>query len=338
MAEFKIGEHKFNSGQAVQSPFILAEIGLNHNGEIGLAKEMISAASETGVHGVKFQSYFTDEFLHKSEGEAYKIFKECELTPDHFADLKRCAESLNLQFISTPLSFSYVAILNEMGVPAFKVASCDMTYFDLIEEITSTGKPVIISTGMANMQEVRELMTQDFLRNYPVILLHCISNYPPRLDDMNLNSIITFKREFDVAVGLSDHSAGTAVSVGATALGIQFIEKHFTIDRDLEGPDQKMSMLPDEMRRLVQDTNDLFRALGSEGRPKVVSEEPLRGIARRGLYTLKKIDAGEIVDNSNALFLRPPNTVDPSKISLRKRNCKALEALEGDIEVTQLTS
>lgn len=338
MSEFNIGNHQFNSRQAVESPFILAEIGLNHNGEISLAKEMISAASETGVHGVKFQSYFTDEFLLKSEGEAYKIFKSCELSPEQFADLKSYAESLSLQFISTPLSFSYVGILNEMGVPAFKIASCDMTYFDLIQEVTSTGKPVIISTGMANLQEIRELMSQNFLKNYPVILLHCISNYPPRLDDMNLNSIITFRQEFEVVVGLSDHSAGTAVSVGATALGVQFIEKHFTIDRDLEGPDQKMSMLPEDMRRLVRDTSDLFRALGSEGRPEVVSEQVLRGIARRGLYTSKKISSGEIVDNSNAMFLRPPNSVDPRQISLRKRNCKALEVLEGSIKSSQLTS
>lgn len=338
MNNFKIGEHQFNALGALRSPFILAEIGLNHNGDMTLASEMVAAAAEAGVHGVKFQSYFTDEFLCKSIQGAYDIFKSCELTPEQFATLKVQAESLGLQFISTPLTYSYVKILNEMDVPAFKIASCDMTYYDLIEAVVACAKPVIISTGMSRMMEIRELMSQDFLQNYPIILLHCISNYPPRLEDMHLNSILSFKEEFQVVMGLSDHSMGTAVGVGATALGAQFIEKHFTIDRNLEGPDQKMSMLPDEMKKLVRDTSDLFRALGRKGRPEVESEDLPRKVARRGLYASKKIQKGETLDNSNALFRRPPNSVDPRYIRLNKGVVRAAAELEGDVSASQLNS
>ncbi len=337
MNEFKIGSHKFGINETLQRPFILAEIGLNHNGDMGLASEMVAAAADTGVDGVKFQSYFTEEFLHPSLSEAFEIFKSCELRPDEFSTLKSQAESLDLQFISTPLTHSYVKILNEMGVPAFKVASCDMTYYDLIEEITMTGKPVVISTGMSNFEEIKELMTQNFLEDYPVILLHCISNYPPKLEDVHLKTILSFREEFKVPIGLSDHTLGTAVGVGATALGVQFIEKHFTIDRNLKGPDHKMSMLPEDMRHLVNDSSDLFRALGQKGRPELEAEKDIRKVARRGLYASQSIAVGDVLSNHNAIFLRPSNSVDSRDVRLNKGSSKAKENLEGEIDGTQIS-
>ncbi len=338
MNDFSIGVHKFSSDIALQRPFILAEIGLNHNGDKVLASEMVAAAAETGVDGVKFQSYFTGEFLHPSLNEAFEIFKSCELTPDEFAALKFQAESLNLQFISTPLTYSYVKILNNIGVPAFKVASSDMTYYDLIEEITFTGKPIVISTGMSKLEEIKELMTQNFLVDYPVILLHCISNYPPKLEDVHLRTILSFREEFNVPVGLSDHTLGTAVGVGATALGVQFIEKHFTIDRNLEGPDHKMSMLPEDMRRLVNESSDLFRALGKTGRPELEAEKDVRAVARRGLYASQNIALGDALGNDNALYLRPSNSVDSRNVRLNNGDFKAKENLQGKIENSQISS
>ena len=336
MSNFWIGSHEFRDNKASQSPYILAEIGLNHNGDIGLASEMVSAAADSGVNGVKFQSYFTEEFLRPSLTDAYQIFKSCELSPDEFEQLKTQAEGLGLNFISTPLTYSYVKILNQMDVVAFKVASCDMTYYDLIEEITLTGKPVIISTGMSLFSEIKDLMSQDFLKDYPVILLHCISNYPPKLEDVHLRTILSFQDEFKVPIGLSDHTLGTAVGIGATALGVQFIEKHFTIDRNLAGPDQKMSMLPEDMKRLVNDSNDLYRALGQKGRPELTSEKDVREIARRGLYARQSIAIGDILGNENAVFLRPPNSVDSRNVRLNKRVFKANESLEGEICNTQI--
>ena len=337
MNNFWIGSHKFGYGEASQSPYILAEIGLNHNGDIGLASEMVSAAADSGVNGVKFQSYFTEEFLRPSLTDAYQIFKSCELSPDEFEQLKTQAESLGLNFISTPLTYSYVKILNEMDVVAFKVASCDMTYYDLIEEITLTGKPVIISTGMSLFSEIKDLMSQDFLKDYPVILLHCISNYPPKLEDVHLRTISSFQDEFKVPIGLSDHTLGTAVGIGATALGVQFIEKHFTIDRNLKGPDQKMSMLPEDMKRLVNDSSDLFRALGQKGRPELEAEKDIRKVARRGLYASQSIAVGDVLSNHNALFLRPSNSVDSRNVRLNKGSSKAKENLEGEIDGTQIS-
>ena len=338
MSNFCIGSYEFGVDEALQSPYVLAEIGLNHNGDMGLASEMVAAAADSGVNGVKFQSYFTDEFLRPSLTEAYEIFKSCELTPDEFGQLKTQAESLGLDFISTPLTHSYVKILDEMNVVAFKVASCDMTYYDLIEEITMTGRPIIISTGMSLFTEIKDLMDQAFLQDYPIVLLHCISNYPPKLEDVHLKTILSFQEEFKVPIGLSDHTLGTAVGVGATALGIQFIEKHFTIDRNLDGPDQKMSMLPDDMKRLVNDSNDLYRALGRKGRPELASEKEIREVARRGLYTRERISTGEPLGNDNALFLRPSNSVDSRFVRLNKRTYKAGESLEGEVRNTQISS
>jgi len=335
---FCIGSYEFGVDGALQRPYILAEIGLNHNGDMVLASEMIAAAADSGVNGVKFQSYFTEEFLRPSLAEAYEIFKSCELSPDEFAQLKAEAESLGLNFISTPLTHSYVKILDDMNVVAFKVASCDMTYYDLIEEIAMTGKPVVISTGMSKFIEIQELMNQGFLQNYPVILLHCISNYPPKLEDVHLRTILSFQEDFKVPIGLSDHTLGTAVGVGATALGVQFIEKHFTIDRNLEGPDQKMSMLPKDMKRLVNDSSDLFRALGQKGRPEIAAEKSAREVARRGLYARERIPNGDILGNENSIFMRPPNSVDSRNVRLNKRTVKASEPLEGEIKSTQLSS
>jgi len=322
MREVKIGKHSFSNPSV---PYVLAEIGLNHNGDLDLAKRSVDAAKESGAQGVKFQSYFTDEFLHSSQQAAKEIFQNCELTPDEFALLSDHCSQLEIDFISTPLSFSYVKILDELGVDAIKIASGDMNYYDLVEAATRTARPLILSTGMASLSEIDSVMSQDFLRDYPMVLLHCISNYPPKLDDIHLRFVHTLSNLYPVPIGLSDHSIGTAVPVGAIALGALFIEKHFTLDCDLEGPDHKMSIMPDGLRELVKACSDVFHALGDWKKPVIAPEEPVKDIARRGLYLKDELKSGDLLTNENALFLRPPNQISPEEVRL----------LDGDWKLNQ---
>ena len=334
MNSFKIGSHDF--GGQVDGPYILAEIGLNHNGDFDLARRMIDEAVACGVNGVKFQSYHTAGFLHPDLKAAYEIFQNCELSAEQFQKLKDHTHSQKCDFISTPLSFDYVQILHEMGADAIKIASGDMTYYDLIEAVTETKLPVIISSGMASFSEISDLMEKDFLKDYPCVLLHCISNYPPKLEDINLRVIHTLGEKFDCPVGLSDHSIGTAIGIASVALGARFIEKHFTVDRELDGPDQKMSMTPHEMKELVERSKDVYKSLGSWEKPEVAAEIPVKEIARRGLYASKTIAGGEVLSNHNSRFLRPPNSINPARVSLNHGGFRCLEEIHDSIEDKQI--
>ncbi|PCJ16498.1 MAG: N-acetylneuraminate synthase [Candidatus Cloacimonadota bacterium] len=302
-------------------PYLLAEIGLNHNGSLDLAKKMIDAAKESGAHGVKFQSFFAKNLVLETE-PAFEIFNKLCLSIDEHKLLYDHCEQQQIHFLSTPFSLDWVTVLNEIGVPAFKVASGDMDYYDLIEKITETKKPLIISSGMASESEIEHLMKQGFLTNYECILLHCISNYPPKLEDCHIRYIQTLDKKYKNMIGISDHSAGIAVSLGAVALGARFIEKHFTLDKNLEGPDQKMSMDPKEFKELAQATKDLSKALGSFQKPQIKDEIPMRKIARRGLYLLDNISKGSILDNSNSKFVRPFNGISSSQIRLNQKSHK----------------
>jgi len=332
MAEFKIGGHQFVKQGTPDGPYILAEIGLNHNGDYKLAREMVQAASECKASGVKFQSCNTEGFLHPSLKEAFEIFKGCEFKREEWQGLRELCDELEIDFISTPLSLDYVSILDEIGVAALKIASCDMTYYDLIESCARTSNPVIISTGMSSLEEILHLNNQEFLKSKDKIFLHCISNYPPRLEDCHLNFIPTLISELDCPVGLSDHTMGTSVSIGAVALGAVFIEKHFTLDRSLPGPDHKMSILPADLEELVKGCKDVHRSLGLASKPDIEGERPVREIARRGLYTRSgKILKGQKVNNETAVWLRPPNECLPQETRLLDKEFEANEELFGGI-------
>ncbi len=319
MRDFCIGGTSF---AALSGPYILAEIGLNHNGKLDLALEMVDKAAEAGVQGVKFQSYFTHEFLHTSQTAAVEIFERCELSVEEFSKIATHCRQRHVDFVSTPLCYSYVKILHDLGVQAFKVASSDMTYHDLIEAISSTGKPMILSTGMSSLAEIDTLMNLAFVKDHPLILLHCISNYPPRLEDVHLRFIHSLRALYQVPVGLSDHSIGTAIPVGAVALGASFIEKHFTLDHGLEGPDHKMSIDPAGLKELVKNCQDVWNALGEWNKPVIENEVPVKNIARRGLYLKSDTAVGTALTHENSIFLRPPNACHPEDIRLSSGNSR----------------
>jgi sialic acid synthase SpsE len=317
--EFKIG----NWDAALDCPpYILAEIGINHNGELDLALKSIDAAKKAGVHGVKFQSYFTKEFLSKG-APGFDIFAGCELSvEDHRKIAEHCVK-LGIDFVSTPLCPSYVRILADLGVKALKVASGDVTFYDLIERITGTGLPVILSTGMASLGEIENLLSQAFLKDYPLAVLHCISNYPPRLEDTHLQFLGTLKHLFSVPVGFSDHSLGTTLAIGSVALGARLIEKHFTLDKNLPGPDHKMSLDPGELSDLVRCTQDIYRAMGQKVKPEIAGEVPVKKIARRGLYRRQTFKDAMSLNEDTAIWLRPQNQIDPTKVRLLHSDCVA---------------
>ncbi|MCJ8345587.1 N-acetylneuraminate synthase family protein, partial [bacterium] len=176
-------------------PYLLAEIGMNHNGSLDLAKKMIDAAKESGAHGVKFQSFFAKDLVLESE-PAFQIFDKYALSIDNHKALFDHCKQQEIHFLSTPFSLEWVTVLDEIGVPAFKISSGDMNYYDLVRKVSETKKPLIISSGMANEAEIDDLMDQDFLRNYEMILLHCISNYPPKLEDCHVRYIQTLSQKY----------------------------------------------------------------------------------------------------------------------------------------------
>ncbi|MBW7876106.1 MAG: N-acetylneuraminate synthase family protein [Candidatus Cloacimonetes bacterium] len=317
--EFKIGNWDAFSDCP---PYILAEIGINHNGNLDLALKTIDAAKSSGVHGVKFQSYFTREFLSKG-APGFEIFEGCELSVEDHKKIAEHCQRLGIDFISTPLCPSYVRILSDLGVKALKVASGDLTFYDLIERITGTGLPLILSTGMASLGEIEQVVTQPFLKDYPMAVLHCISNYPPRLEDTHLQFLATLKHLFSVPVGFSDHSLGTTLAVGSVALGARLIEKHFTLDKNLPGPDHKMSLDPKELSELVRCTQDIYRAMGQKIKPEISAELPVKKIARRGLYRRQSFQDAMSLNEDNAIWLRPANQVDPTRVRLMHGDCVA---------------
>ncbi|MCO4784079.1 MAG: N-acetylneuraminate synthase family protein [Candidatus Cloacimonetes bacterium] len=308
----KIADFDFNTRL---EPYLLAEIGLNHNGSLDLAKKMIDVAKDSGAHGVKFQSFKASDLVLESE-PAFEIFNNLALSIDEHQKLYEHCLKQDIHFLSTPFSLDWVDVLNEIGVPAFKVASGDMDYYDLVEKITETKKPLIVSSGMATASEIDDLMNQSFLKDYELILLHCISNYPPKLEDCHIRYIQTLDKKYKSLVGISDHSEGIAVSLGAVALGARFIEKHFTLDKSMDGPDQSMSMDPSEFKALSKASIDLSKSLGKFEKPVIKDEIQMREIARRGLYISEGIKSGDTLNHSNSRFVRPFNGLSSAKVRL----------------------
>jgi sialic acid synthase SpsE len=319
----------------MHAPYYLAEIGLNHGGDRELALQMVEAAAECGAHGIKLQTYITEEFV-KKDSPAYFVLKPCELSLDVHREIAELCRKLQIDFISTPFGISCVKPLLEMGVSALKIASGDMNYYDLVEKAFQSDLPVIISTGMAAPEEISSLMNQDFVDKERTVLLHCVSNYPPKLEDVHLNFISYLNGEYECPVGLSDHTMGPIVPAGAVALGARFIEKHFTIGRELPGPDNKMSMLPHEFKEMIHYCEDIFRCLGQFNKPEITDEKPVKEIARRGLYPKRPLKEGEVLSNDNAIFMRPANSISPEKVRLSAKNSRVKCDVTDEIKCSDL--
>lgn len=241
--------------------YLIAEAGINHNGDLSLAKELATAAQDAGADAVKFQTYDTDRRAEEGT-ELYDILDRCELSRDEEKALFDYCIDQEITMFSTPFDAESVKFLNELGVPAFKIASFHITHKKLLRAIADTGKPVIFSRGMATLKEVREAVDIFRSRETPHVLLHCVSSYPTDPGDANLEIIRTLAETFDCLVGFSDHTLGIEVPALSVAVGADAIEKHFTLDTSMDGPDHDMSLDPEEMSDLVEEIRRTESILG----------------------------------------------------------------------------
>jgi len=328
--------------------FIIAEAGVNHNGNVELAKKLIDTAKDAGADAVKFQTFKAENVVIKNaekteyqkettgaEESQYDMIKKLELTEYDFKELADYAKKRGILFLSSPFDKGSVDLLDGMNVPAFKIASGEITNFPLLRYIASKGKPIILSTGMSTLGEVEEALNVIGSEGVEdVILLHCVSNYPARIEDVNLRAMETLKQAFKLPVGFSDHTLGITASIAAVALGACVIEKHFTLDRNLPGPDHKASLEPDELKEMVKAIRDIEKALGNGIKRPAKDEEEIKKVARRSIVAKVDIPEGAII-TENMLGVKRPGTGIAPKYIDRIVGRKAKENIRNDELVTR---
>ena len=318
MQEIHLGKRIIGSGKGV---FVIAEIGINHNGSVDEAAKLIDAAVDCGADAVKFQSFRADRLLicsrdryeqQSGEETAYDLLSRCELNFDEQEKLKSYADKRGIMFLSTPFDNESVDFLDSLGVPAFKVASGDMTHIPLLYHIASKGKPVFLSTGMSYLDEVTEAVRH--LREggaREILPMHCTASYPALSRDMNLRALETLQSYFGLHVGLSDHSRGILFSLAAAAMGAVAIERHFTLDRNANGPDHKASLDPMGLKKLVKNLRRLEAGMGSGGKCPAKSEAEGRHLGRRSIVAATDIQAGEQIVSGMLTCKRPGGGLAP---------------------------
>lgn len=298
--------------------FIIAEAGINHNGDIKKARMLIDAAANCGADAIKFQTHLPEcEMLPQSPTADYvgeplfDLLKRVELSKKDHIELKDYATDKGILFLSTPFSREAVDLLEEVGVEAYKVGSGEMTNLPLLEYIAARGKPILLSTGMSTLREIKESVA--FLRRFTesLIIIHCVSSYPARYEDLNLGFIKRLKRVFRLPVGISDHSVGIYSALAAVALGACVVEKHFTMNRNWPGPDQKASLTPLELTEVVKGVRAIEKALGDA--KKVTPEElEIQKMARESVVSLVDIPKGATITR-DLVWVKRPGVGIPAK-------------------------
>jgi len=308
-------------------PFIVAEAGINHNGDIDKAFEMIKVAKRAGVNAIKFQTFKAEEFIvdehqtytYMSQGKQVTesmidIFKRCEFTRDEWFQIKKICDKEKIIFLSTPQNYSDLELLLELDLPAIKVGSDDFTNLPLLKKYSSTRLPLILSCGMANLDEVfQTLDTIGALNDYPTILLLTTSQYPTPPNDVNLRKLETLSKTFpNLPLGFSDHTQSYLASSLAVAFGACFFEKHFTLANDLPGPDHWFSEDPIGLKNWADSIKNSYIMMGESVIKPTKKEEEMKNIARRSVVALRDIMEGEIFDSNNIGLRRPGTGLTPS--------------------------
>ena len=309
--------------------FIIAEAGVNHNGSLELAKKLIDSAVEARADAVKFQTFKADKLLSKCAQKAdyqkqatsvdetqYEMIKKLELDQNAHRALINYCKDKGIMFLSTPFDHNSIDLLISFEMPIFKIPSGEITNLPYLRHIGRLDKEVILSTGMSNLNEVRdalEVLIKAGTSKVKITVLHATTEYPCPIDEVNLRAMQTIKNVFDVKVGYSDHTQGIEVPIAAVAMGACVIEKHFTLDRSMEGPDHKASLEPDELRAMVQAIRHIEQALGDGVKMPSMSEQKNIPIARKSILASRPIKMGEAFTDNNLIVKRPGNGISPMR-------------------------
>lgn len=305
--------------------FIIAEAGVNHNGSIDLAKALVDAAKDAGVDAVKFQTFKADKIVAKGAPKAqyqrnttgenetqFDMLKKLELNLESHLILSNYCNERGILFLSTAFDLDSLDLLEELKIPMHKIPSGELTNLPYLEKVARTKKPIIMSCGMADIKEIKQAL--EILRENgaeDITILHCNTEYPTPYNDVNLRAMNTIAKDLGIKVGYSDHTLGIEVPIAAAALGAEVIEKHFTLDKTMEGPDHKASLEPHELKSMVKAIRNIEVALGSGIKTPTVSEEKNKNIARKSIVAKVNIKKGEILSENNLTVKRPGNGISP---------------------------
>jgi len=311
------------------SILIIAEAGVNHNGSFELAKQLVDAAASAGADFIKFQTFKADKIVSKSAKKAdyqerntsdgddsqYNMLKKLEMPDDWHIKLIEYAEKQGIKFLSTGFDEESVDFLDKLGSPLFKIPSGEITNKPYLKHIAQKSKPVILSTGMANMDEIRaavDVLLKNGVEKSMITVLHCNTEYPTPMEDVNLKAMLSIQNELGIKVGYSDHTQGIEVPIAATALGATVIEKHFTLDRNLPGPDHKASLEPNELKAMVSAIRNVELAISGNGvKEPSKSESKNKEVARKSIVAAHPIIKGEVYTEKNLTVKRPGNGISP---------------------------
>ena len=312
------------------SPYIIAEIGANHNGDMDLAKKMIDSAIECGCDAVKFQSWNKKSLISNTGYKQNTIFNDSKkkhfgsleemvdkyyLRKEQHFELKNYSKSKSIDFCSTPFSKEEVDLLNEVDVEFYKVASMDINNYPLLQYLAQFNKPILLSTGMANLGEIEKAVKIiENEGNSKIVILHCVAIYPTENKDLNLKNITMLQNTFGYPVGFSDHSLGFVASLTSVALGACVIEKHFTTDKSLPGWDHEISSSPEEMKKIVESSKIIYQVLGNLKRTVSKNEEEKKKVFRRSIVLNKNLKAGDIIKEEDISLKRPGTGFSPDEI------------------------
>jgi N,N'-diacetyllegionaminate synthase len=310
--------------------FIIAEAGVNHNGSLELAKQLIDVAVDSGAYAVKFQTFKAEKLASKNSQKAeyqkenmndcddsqFNMLKKLELDVDTHHILIEYCNSKNIMFLSTPFDHDSIDLLSSLGLEIFKIPSGEITNLPYLRHIGSLNKKVVLSTGMADIGEIEDAL--DILigagtKKDNITVLHANTMYPTPMEDVNLKAMVTIGNTFDVAFGYSDHTLGIEVDIAAVAMGAVCIEKHFTLDNTMDGPDHKASLEPQELKSMVKAIRNIELALGSSVKKPSKSETPNIAVARKSIVANAYIKKGDILTDENITIKRPGNGINPMR-------------------------
>jgi N,N'-diacetyllegionaminate synthase len=322
-----IGDRKVGPGLPT---FLIAEAGVNHNGDVERALEMVRVAARAGADAVKFQTFRASDLVSRearkadyqarnvgAEGGQLEMLRLLELGEPAFVRIKAECEGEGVLFLSTPFDAGSAEFLARLGVAAFKIGSGDVTNLPLLRQLAAVGRPLIVSTGMSTLEEVAEAVRAIRERgNPPLLVLHCLSTYPAPCAEYNLRAMRSMERELGVPTGLSDHTLGWEVTLGAVALGAPVIEKHFTLDRSLPGPDHAASLEPRELAEMIGQVRRLESALGDGVKRPMPSELSTREVARKSVVVVRDLAAGSVLRAEDLAIKRPGTGLPPKAIDV----------------------